>query len=561
MKFEGIPFAAGLAVIAGSAGILAILHLLRVRSRQLRVVTTLFWESAIEQPRARTLFDKFRHAKTYLLLLLICILLALTLMQPRFAGDSTGSICQVIVLDAGGSMSDVNSEDGANSFEEAKKAVMQRVRQLSVDDQLALVAVNPWPRLIHDLDDPHVLAGKSIEGVRGSELPAARDEAIKLARLLIEGKANPRILFVTDRAYEPDPELVEGVNLEVQNIGQSKDNAAILFAGFEGKSGLNRKGNLRVRVGYWGKNNQETTLVVQRQGGALLFNQSAIMESGSTHDFIVADLPADGDTLVLDLTPADGLASDNQLTFRLPFRPVIHVGDDASFPEPLRYAFEADTAVEAEKNCPKCFKRKDCPRRLKGKNLVFVQVVDQGPMVEGGNDLVPAETLAGNLQPGMVKCGTGVGVDTTGEDLVPLLLSGDAVVAASSKGDDPRILYLGSSLFAEDSNFCRTPGFAIFIGEALRQLGGWDDSIAVFPPERGLADPLWRERSSGRFEPVSMPGSRLAGDLSSVGGQTTEGSANSAFGWSLPFFWEVMLGFAIALFGLEAFLHVRGRIP
>ena len=210
MKFEGIPLAAGIAVIAGSAGILAILHLLRVRSRQVRVVTTLFWESAIEQPRARTLFDRFRHGKTYLLLLVMCILLALTLMQPRFAGDSTGGICQVIVLDAGGSMSSVNDEGGPDSFEEAKKAVMQRVRQLSADDQLALVAVNPWPRLIHDLDDPRVLAEKSIDGIRVSELPSARDEAIKLAQLLIEGKTNPRILFVTDRAYELGSELVEG---------------------------------------------------------------------------------------------------------------------------------------------------------------------------------------------------------------------------------------------------------------------------------------------------------------------------------------------------------------
>ena len=324
---------------------------------------------------------------------------------------------------------------------------------------------------------------------------------------------------------------------------------------------MDRRGNVRVRVGYWGKGDQETTLVVQRQGGAPLFNQSTIMQSGSTHDFIVADLPADGDTFVMNLTPTDGLISDNQLTFRLPFRPVIHVGDDASFPAPLRYAFEADAAVEVVKNCPKCFKRKDCPRRLKGKNLVFVQVVDQGPVVKGGSDLGPADTLVGDWQLGTFKCGTGSGVDTTVEDRVPLLLSGDVVVAASSKGDDPRVLYLGSSLFAEDGNFCRTPGFAIFIGEALRRLGGWDDSIAVFPPERVLADPLWRERSSGQFEPVSMPGSRLAGDLSSVGGQTTEGSANSASDWSLPFLWETMLGFAIALFWLEAFLHVRGRIP
>ena len=52
-----------------TAGVLAALQYLRVRPRRTRVVTSLFWRQAVEQAKARTLFERFRHPRTYLLLL------------------------------------------------------------------------------------------------------------------------------------------------------------------------------------------------------------------------------------------------------------------------------------------------------------------------------------------------------------------------------------------------------------------------------------------------------------------------------------------------------------
>jgi len=52
------PFVLGLVALAG---ILFALQRLRVRHRDLRVPTTLFWKEAVERARARTLVERFRH--------------------------------------------------------------------------------------------------------------------------------------------------------------------------------------------------------------------------------------------------------------------------------------------------------------------------------------------------------------------------------------------------------------------------------------------------------------------------------------------------------------------
>ena len=72
----------GLAVL--TAGVLAALQFLRIRPRQVRVITTLFWQQAADQAQARTLFERFRHPRTYLLLLAVALLVLLALAQPVF---------------------------------------------------------------------------------------------------------------------------------------------------------------------------------------------------------------------------------------------------------------------------------------------------------------------------------------------------------------------------------------------------------------------------------------------------------------------------------------------
>ena len=88
MVFSGLSLGGTVALALACAGVLAILHVLRTRPREVRVITTLFWAHAAETARARSLWHRFRHPWTYVLLLAICALLALALGKPEPSEES-----------------------------------------------------------------------------------------------------------------------------------------------------------------------------------------------------------------------------------------------------------------------------------------------------------------------------------------------------------------------------------------------------------------------------------------------------------------------------------------
>ena len=64
--------------------VLAFLQRLRVQHREVQVLSTLFWQAALEETRARVFVRRFRHWPAWLLLLVICTLLWLLLAGPRW---------------------------------------------------------------------------------------------------------------------------------------------------------------------------------------------------------------------------------------------------------------------------------------------------------------------------------------------------------------------------------------------------------------------------------------------------------------------------------------------
>ena len=79
------------------------LQQLRVRHREVEVVTTLFWREAVEERSARILRRRFRHPWAYALLLAIAALIWLLVSGPaRTAAEGTR---HVVLLDGGAAMS------------------------------------------------------------------------------------------------------------------------------------------------------------------------------------------------------------------------------------------------------------------------------------------------------------------------------------------------------------------------------------------------------------------------------------------------------------------------
>ncbi|MEZ5975105.1 MAG: hypothetical protein R3E96_09750 [Planctomycetota bacterium] len=86
-------FFAGLVALWGA---LFLLQRLKVRHREQRVLTTLFWHEAQEEARARTLVERFRHPLAYLFIAALASLLWLAASMPS-RKDQTGERFCVLV--------------------------------------------------------------------------------------------------------------------------------------------------------------------------------------------------------------------------------------------------------------------------------------------------------------------------------------------------------------------------------------------------------------------------------------------------------------------------------
>ena len=155
----------GLAVL--TAGVLALLHYLRVRPRRQRVITTLFWQQAADQTRARTLFRRFRHPRTYLLLLAASLLVLLALAAPVV--NASHQAQRVIVLEAGLSMT-ANDQRYGNALN------LVRAEACSLgEERVAVMTADPQPRLLKHFDESLVTLENRLARVTPAGTPVIRD--------------------------------------------------------------------------------------------------------------------------------------------------------------------------------------------------------------------------------------------------------------------------------------------------------------------------------------------------------------------------------------------------
>lgn len=554
MTFAGLPFWGVAALVALSAAILGVLHLLRVQPREMRVVTTIFWAHAVERTRARRLLERFRHPLTYALLLLTCAFMALALGRPERTQGGAERLHTVVIVDAGSTM---GAPDGSRRrIDSAREKVLELVGGLPADARVALIAAQPWPRLLHGFDDPRPLVGREVASLEPASAPAERGAAMALATSLLNGGGTGRMLLVTDRPLGQAEEETPAVT--IIPVGTPLSNAAIIYAAFEPQGDAPLKGRLVVRVASHGATPQDVTVRVERAGGAPLLNSTQRLAPGTIRNFEVKDLTADGDRLRVRLEGDAGAPGDNTLALRLPLRAPIRTACPPEAPETLRLALQSDPAVRL---VPPGAESDIQVLMAVGSDASAPSIVvhTSGPEVHAGQ-IVTARTgnsILRGIALEHARSGTGAGLANVAAGEA-LLIAGDSTLA--SYVSSPPRLNLGSALLGKDASISRTPAFAAIMSQAVRRLAGWSDDPVVLTPDRSWEDPLWTRRAGLAGEVVVLPTNRTAADLAAPVDSGAPGGGTRSSGASLAAFELLLLG-AIAFFAAEVLLHARGRIP
>lgn len=574
MTFSMMGWGGVFAGLAALGAALFVLQRLQVRHRDVVVPTTMFWREAVEQARARVLFQRFRHPWAFVLACAIAACLWLGFAGPTLAG--VGDREHVVLVDGSAAAAH------AGRWDAVRAALDRELGDLPSDRTVVLCGAAPRTVLAPG-EHPALLRAR-LDGLA----PAASSPAMDRELSRLRGEARERPLTVTWLGDTAPPEGVGG-DVEVRWVapeGAPRPNAGIFALGMRhAASGVAGAVDVLVDVGGAVElaGRTPTVAVDGEPLGTVTARQRDAEEgdAGGRQRFAVRDVPARGGLLEVSLQvgEGDGLPLDDRATLRLPDLAPIRVALGDGVPGALATALAADASVQW----------------ADAGGEVDLRVGLEGALPPGdGPALVLATAATGHAF--VLVTDDERAADRSLRDAVAALgldqLDGAALaeetrrpITVGLERGAPRELRLWQALFAADLEFARTRALPVVVANGVRWLVGRPPLVpfaAAGEPLLGaldgrsggswvdgegrLLDPL-----GARFEPPTagvFAGDEFAVAASLLSPAVTEAGAGRAMdvtpaavggGSGDVVTWLALL--ALCLLAAEWFFYRTGRMP
>lgn len=542
MALANLSWPLAIGGLAALAGALYLLQRLRVRHRDVEVVTTLFWRAAIEDTRARVRTRRFRHLPAYLLSLLLVSALWFAIADPTTEDTDLGEV--VLLLDASGT-------------------TPERLAQLAnaVDEQLSslppsrrrVVLLTDRPRTLLAPDEQAPLFRARL----GDAVPVARSSAaLDTVALWTEpARATSFVVFgdapltghlpenATVRRAEVEPAAAAGPRVTALGITRAR-------------SGSHSYVDVRVEVA------GAASATVTHDDEPL----DAVFAPGpdGRHAALIRDVPANGGRVRVQLGEGPWQSAEA----RLPRRSRTRVFVEPELRPLVADVLTNDPAVEwtDDRAAAELLVTSDPTVELPA--LVLVND-EQEAAIFVGHD--PAEASTAAVERAFRELALGR-IDATSLATE----AGRPIVLSVEPTPTPQVR-IWRSLLTDRFNFTRSRAFPVFIARTVRRLAGDVERPAVFAAGRRVEWDLALTDDAGRTwdalgDSTTPP---TAGDFRTAGGVTITAAAlapaldsagptsttehDSPGGGPDAKTWLALL--ALALLLTEWVLYRTGRIP
>ncbi len=212
-------------VLLGLAAPVIGFYILKIRPRRAPVSTLMFWRRIHEDRKPRSLWRRLRHLLSLLLQLVFLSLLVAAVADPLFRWQQARSRRIVIVVDdsAGMAATDV-VPSRLESARARARAIIEGMRQ---GDEASIVSVSR-PRVVCGATDHERTLKQALASIGQTDLPARVPEALTLARRLLSGSTKtPRIVILSDAAFDQAAEIAREPGVELETVGGRVGNVGI----------------------------------------------------------------------------------------------------------------------------------------------------------------------------------------------------------------------------------------------------------------------------------------------------------------------------------------------
>ena len=203
---------------------IVVFYILKIRMRRIPVSTIMFWQQVFEEKQPRSLWQTLRHWLSLLLQLVFLFLLVGALTDPFFASEERSRRRLVVVLDNSASMraGDVQPD----RFTAARQAASELINSLRVRDEMAIISAGTQPRVVCGLTGHQRTLRDALRTVEPTDGTTAVAEAVAVARRLLDGHENAKVVILSDGCFEGAEEST-GDDLLLERFGTGAGNVAI----------------------------------------------------------------------------------------------------------------------------------------------------------------------------------------------------------------------------------------------------------------------------------------------------------------------------------------------
>lgn len=312
----------GLAFAALGAVVL-VLHMLKMKRREVDVSSTLLWKKTIEDLRANAPFQRLRRSLLLLLQLLLVLALAIALARPiRHLAEEAGRRI-VILVDVSASMR-AREAGGKTRLDLAKAEARAIVDGLARGDRAAIVSFDTRARAHTVLSESPAILRAAVDALAPTDLPTDVREGLALAAAALrEAHGAGEIVLLSDGRFGPAGDVdLGGAKVRYVRTGGQVENAGIV--GLDVRRRVDESGGTEVlaRIASFAATPRKLTVALNRparEGAAsVLLDAKEVEVAAGGAESVVFSLPAAArgyHEVAIEREGGDALALDDAAGF------------------------------------------------------------------------------------------------------------------------------------------------------------------------------------------------------------------------------------------------------